>query len=129
MKLLELSLLALHAIQVLQGCAGKGLGLGEGKGGEEEQGKKKDGNGRGEVGRRGVGKNFRAERVQIGKGGGTRTPAQFKVEEAFVAWLGFFSFCASHIISVKSRVIRMYGRVWGLILKMDYLPTHSYSDG
>lgn len=56
MKLLELSFLALHAIQVLQECAGKGMGLGERKGGEEEQGKKKDDGGSDEVGRRGVGR-------------------------------------------------------------------------
>lgn len=107
MKLLELSFLALHTIQALQERAGKGKGLGEGKGGEEEQRKKKDDDGSGEVGRRGVGKNLRAERVQIGKGGGTLTPAPFKLEEAFVALLFFFSFYASHIISVKAQVIRM----------------------
>lgn len=73
-------------------------------------------------------KNLRAEGVHIGKVGGTLMLARFNVKNTFAAFLFFlfFSFCASHNIIVKSQVIN---GAWGLILKIDFLPTSSRYGG
>lgn len=64
-------------------------------------------------------KNLRTG-IEIRKVGGTLISTQIKVPLFFVC----FPFYASQV-SAKSQVIRVYERVWRLILKMHCLPTCS----